>query len=131
MQGLLEGLAPGIIAVIDHLGGDAGRLGPAQPLHARNVGNDQADFRRVCGGSGGVDEGLQVCPASGDQDGDPQPGHLSFIPSIITAGELPARLITLPIGRTVSPAWRRASMTPSAFSGATAATMPMPQLKVR
>src|SRR5690606_3717580 len=93
------------------------------------VGQHADDFGRVIGSLGGLDQRGHVGAAAGNQDGDLAAAHSASLPVKVTGSSL--RSVSLPTTAAVSPEAVRLSTSLSASSGATATSMPTPQLKVR
>src|SRR5277367_6551907 len=128
IQRRVEGLTAGEFLMRDDLGGDPGSLGPDQATGIGAIGDHQRDFRRKRRIGGGVDQGLQVAAAPGDQDAEPQLSHAESTLAISTRFSLDVRATTPMTHAPVPSSSRSAS---SRQSAPTMAIMPMPQLKVR
>src|SRR5260221_2292014 len=127
----VEFVARRMVAVRNHLRRNARLRSAPEPLRIAAVRQHEPDLRREVALHAGVDQRLQVRAAARDQHGNLQPGHCDSVLSSRVRGASPARATMPPMRWTRSPAAWSVAVTRSTASGATTATMPMPQLKGR
>src|SRR5690606_33663207 len=128
-HGDFEHVAAGTLALRQRGRRDAMGGGGRQARRGRPGGEHAHDFGGLIRRLRGIDQRAHVAAPTGKQDGDLPADPSPSLPRKVTGS--PDRSVSRPTMAAVSPEAARLSTSLSASAGATATSMPTPQLKVR
>src|SRR6185437_11517886 len=123
----IEGGARRECAMVDDRGCNAVSLGMREPRRIRAIADDVRDRALELGHIRRIDQRSEIRSAPGDENGDSRERHQTTI----VCGAPSGRATTSPMSYAVSPDCESEAIVAATSPGATASTMPMPQLKTR